>query len=174
VACDRGPLRVTIRRLTATDRDQALAVINEAARWYREFLPPGEHHEPEMTAATWDAEARRMAWYGAFAGTTLAAVMGLEYVRDVVLFRHGYVDPAAQRSGIGSRLLAHLEAQVRGVARILVGTYRANYKARSALEKAGYRLTPDSEAALRAYYSIPDDRVQSSVAYEKVVAARPA
>ena len=49
----------------------------------------------------------------------------------------------------------------------IVGTYAANYKARGALEKAGYRLSPDPEAVLRAYYSIPEDRLTSSVTYEK-------
>lgn len=39
--------------------------------------------------------------------------------------------------GIGSRLREHLEGQVRGVSRIIVGTYAGNYKARAALEKAG-------------------------------------
>jgi hypothetical protein len=48
-----------------------------------------------------------------------------------------------------------------------VGTYARNYKARGALEKAGYRLSPDSEAVLREYYAIPEDRLRASVTYEK-------
>lgn len=159
----------TIRPLTPTDRDAALAVINEAARWYREFLSPEEYHDPEMTAADFEGEARRMTWYGAFVGGTLVGVMGLEYVRDAVLFRHGYVLPVYQRQGIGSRLGEHVERQVRGVSRILTGTYARNYKARRTLEKAGYRLASDSEAVLRTYYSIPEDRLRSSVAYEKAI-----
>jgi hypothetical protein len=35
------------------------------------------------------------------------------------------------------------------------------------LEAAGYRLCPDPEAILRAYYAIPEDRLKSSVTYEK-------
>ena len=61
-----------------------------------------------------------------------------------------------------------LEAKVHGVSRILVGTYAGNYKARHALEKAGYRLAADSEALLRAYYGIPEDRLRSSVTYVKL------
>jgi GNAT superfamily N-acetyltransferase len=144
-------------------------VINEAARWYREFLPPEECHEPEMTSAQWEAEARRMTWYGAFVGGTLVGIMGLEYVSDAALMRHGYVLPAYQHLGIGSRLGEHLERQVRGVRRIIAGTYARNYKARRTLEKAGYRLSADSEAVLRAYYAIPEDRLRSSVAYEKAI-----
>jgi len=157
-----------IRPLTLADRDAAVAVINTAARWYRDFLPPEEVHDPEMTPAQWEAEARRLTWYGAFVGAaTLVGVMALEYVRDVALLRHAYVLPEHQHARIGSRLQAHLEGAVRGVRRIIVGTYAGNYKARSALEKAGYRLSADPEAVLRAYYVIPEDRLRTSVTYEK-------
>ena len=160
---------LTMRPLTLADLDAALAVINAAARWYREFLPPEEFHDPEMTEAQWEAEARRMTWYGAFVEGTLVGVMGLEYVRDVALLRHAYVLAEYQHQGIGSRLREHLELQVRGVRRIIVGTYAGNYKARRMLENAGYRLSADSEAILQAYYSIPEDRLKSSVTYEKAV-----
>ena len=53
--------------------------------------------------------------------------------------------------------------------RIVVGTYAGNYQARQALEKAGYRLAADSETVLRAYYTIPENRLRSSVAYEKTL-----
>jgi RimJ/RimL family protein N-acetyltransferase len=158
---------VLIRPLTLADRRAALAVINEAARWYREFLLPEEYHEPEMTADEWDREARRLTWFGAFIGETLAGVGGLERVRDVALLRHGYVLPAFQRTGVGASLVERLEQEASGVERLVVGTYRGNYKARRALEKAGYRPSPDPEAVLRAYYSIPEARLRSSVTYEK-------
>jgi GNAT superfamily N-acetyltransferase len=159
--------RPEIRTLTAADRNAALAVINAAARWYRDFLPAEEFHDPEMTPAQWEAEAQRITWYGAFIEGALVGVMGLEYVKDAVLLRHAYVLAEHQRGGIGTRLREHLEAQVRGVRRIIVGTYRENYKARRMLERAGYTLSPDPEAVLRTYYSIPDDRLKSSVTYEK-------
>lgn len=157
----------TIRPLTSSDRDAALAVINTAARWYRDFLPPEEVHDSEMTPAQWEAEARRLTWYGVFGGGGLLAVGGLEYVRDVALLRHGYVLPEHQRRGIGARLREHLEREVRGDRRVIVGTYAGNYKARGALKKAGYRLSADPEAVLRAYYAIPENRLKSSVTYEK-------
>ena len=158
-----------IRSLTARDRDAALTVINTAARWYREFLPPTEFRDPEMTPADWDAEALRMTWVGAILDRGLVGVMGLEHVRDVALLRHAYVLPQFQRQGVGSHLLVHLEGDVQGVPRILVGTYAENYKARHVLEKAGYHLAADSEALLRAYYGIPEDRLRSSVTYEKLL-----
>jgi len=160
--------------LSAADREAALAVINEAARWYREFLPPAEHHEPEMTADEWDQEARRLTWYGVFVAGTLVGVGGLERMRDAALLRHGYVLPSYQRTGIGARLIEHLEKEARGVERIVVGTYRDNSKARHALEKAGYLQSPDPEAVLRAYYAIPEARLRSSVTYEKTLPARSA
>ena len=165
------PTSPIIRPLTADDREHAVSLINSAARWYREFLPPEELKDPEMTAEEWEAEARRMTWYGAFAGGRLVGVMGLEYVRDAALLRHGYVAPDDQRRGVGAGLRTSLEAHVQGVRRIVVGTYAANYKARRMLEKAGYRLVADSASVLRTYYAIPDDRVKASVAYEKIVPA---
>jgi GNAT superfamily N-acetyltransferase len=158
-----------MRALTAADRDAALAVINAAARWYRDFLPAEEFHDPEMTPAQWEAEARRMAWYGAFVEGALVGVMGLEYAKDAALLRHAYVLAEHQREGVGTCLREQLEARVRGVRRIIVGTYRENYKARRMLERAGYALSPDPEAVLRTYYSIPDDRLKSSVTYEKAL-----
>ena len=160
---------ITLRPLTRVDRDQALSVINTAAGWYREFLPDAAYDEPEMTAAAWTAEAKRLGWHGAFQADTLVGVMGLEYVNDVALLRHAYILPDAQRRGVGRLLMQTLERQVTGVGRIVVGTYAGNYKARGMLEKSGYRLSGDSTAVLRQYYDIPDDRLWSSVTYEKEI-----
>jgi GNAT superfamily N-acetyltransferase len=164
---------VTIRPLTVADRSAAVEVINTAACWYEDFLPPEELHDPEMTAAQWDEEARRLAWYGGFLDTVLVGVMGLEYARYAALLRHAYILPEHQHRGIGLRLAEHLEGEARresaarGVRRIIVGTYARNYKARGALEKMGYRLSADSAAILREYYAIPEDRLLASVTYEK-------
>ena len=159
--------QLKIRALVPGDRDAALAVINTAARWYRDFLPAADFHDPEMTPEQWEAEARRLAWYGVFDGDVLVAVGGLEHVRDAALLRHGYVLPEYQRRGVGALLREDLEQQVRGVDRIIVGTYAGNYKARGSLAKAGYHLSADPEAVLRAYYAVPEDRLRSSVTYEK-------
>jgi GNAT superfamily N-acetyltransferase len=84
--------------------------------------------------------------------------------------RHAYILPAHQRRGLGLAMLQHLEREVRGAERIVIGTYRGNYKARRALEKAGYRPSADPTAVLRAYYDIPEDRLRASVTYEKSLA----
>ena len=165
VAVDEAP--VIVRALDASNGFAAVAVINSAAQWYEEFLAPSELHGPEMTLEGWAEEARRMTWYGAFDGVDLVAVMGLEEAGDAVLFRHAYVLADRQRQGIFSMLHNHLEQQVGGVNRIIVGTYAANYKARAAFEKAGFQPSPDPGAVFRHYYDIPEDRLQSSVTYEK-------
>jgi len=158
-----------VRSLTVDDRDAALIVINTAARWYTEFLPSASCRDPEMTPTEWDAHALRMTWVGAILDGHLAGVMALEYAGDVALLRHAYVLPEYQRRGVGFHLLGYLEAQIQAVPRILVGTYAQNYKARRALEKANYHLVVDSEAMLRAYYEIPEDRLRSSVIFEKLL-----
>jgi RimJ/RimL family protein N-acetyltransferase len=163
------PASPPIRSLTDADRDAAVRVINEAARWYAEILPTHEVPDPEMTAEQWAAEAARMTWFGAEVEGELVGVVGLEYVDDVALLRHWYVAPGRQRQGIGTLLRRHLEAAVEGVDRVIAGTYAANHKARRALEAAGYRRSADPDAVLRTYYRIPDDRRSTSVTYERPV-----
>ncbi|MDH3538914.1 MAG: GNAT family N-acetyltransferase [Acidimicrobiia bacterium] len=162
-----GERPVIVSALEASDGPAAVGVINTAAAWYAEFLAPSEVEGPEMTLADWTEEARRMTWYGAFDGDDLVGVMGLEYAGDAVLFRHAYVLPDRQREGIAAILHSHLERAVEGVDRIIVGTYAANFKARNALAKAGYHPSADSETVLRRYFDIPEDRLRTSVTYEK-------
>ncbi len=158
-----------IRRLTPADRDAALDVINSAARWYRAFLSAEELHDPEMTPAQWTTESDRMTWHGAFVDGRLVGVVGLEYTQDVALMRHAYVLAEYQHQGLGSALLDAVEADMQSVRRVIAGTYRENHKARRLLEKRGFRLSADSESVLRTYYAIPEDRLLSSVTYEKAV-----
>lgn len=160
---------LSIRELTSEDCADAVTVINTAAKWYREFLPPEDVHDPEMDEAQWEAEKQRMIWWGALVDGALVGVMGSEPIGEVALLRHAYILPRFQRQGVASALRGHIEARLTDAKRIIVGTYAANYKARGVLEKAGYVLSPDSESLLRAYYDIPEDRLLTSVTYEKVL-----
>lgn len=164
---DTGP---AIRELGSGERRAAVEVINTAAGWYREFLPPEELHSPEMDESGWDAEAERMTWWGAFSDHGLVGVTGSEPIGDVVLLRHLYVLPEHQRSGFAAALIHHVEETAPGsTSMIVAGTYRANYKARGVLEKGGYRPAAESESVLRTYYDIPEDRLLGSIAYVKPV-----
>ena len=163
--------RLSFRELTSDDGARAVEVINTAARWYREFLPPEELHDPEMDEAEWTAEGQRMTWWGASIDGALVGVMGSEPIGEVALLRHAYILPSYQRQGVASALREHIETRLAGIERIIVGTYAANYKARGNLEKGGYRLSADSQAVLRAYYDIPEDRLLTSVTYEKTLNA---
>ncbi len=163
--------RLFIRPLASEEGAAAVEVINLAARWYREFLPPEDLHSPEMDEAQWQEEGRRMTWWGAFCRDTLVGVMGCEPIGDVALLRHAYILPRHQRQGVASALRETIEERLEGIRRVIVGTYAANYKARGILEKGGYHLSPDSEAVLRAYYEIPEDRLRTSVTYEKMLDA---
>ena len=152
------------------ERRAAVEVINAAAEWYREFLPPEELQGPEMDESGWDAEAERMTWWGAFSDQGLVGVTGSEPIGDVVLLRHLYVLPEHQRSGVAGALIRHVEEIAPDSTRTIVaGTYEANYKARGALDKNGYRPAADSESVLRTYYDIPEDRLLGSIAYVKGV-----
>ncbi len=161
--------RPTIRKLTSKDRVPAVGVINTAAEWYREFLPPEELHDPEMDEAAWEAERQRMTWWGAFVGDKLVGVMGSEPIGEVALLRHAYILPGYQRQGVASALREHVEMRLTGIERVIVGTYAANYKARGTLEKGGYLLSTDSQAVLRTYFDIGEDRLLTSVTYEKML-----
>ena len=95
---------ISVRQLKDDDSERACAVINVAARWYQEFLPAREYHDPEMTVEEWLAEAVRLTWFGAFGMGKLVGVMGLEYLKGVALLRHAYVLVEHQQVGIGSLL----------------------------------------------------------------------
>ncbi|MDE0375965.1 MAG: GNAT family N-acetyltransferase [bacterium] len=167
---DTGP---AIRELGSGERRAAVGLINTAAGWYREFLPPEQLHTPEMDESGWDAEADRMTWWGAISDQGLIGVTGSEPIGDVVLLRHLYVLPEHQRSGVAGALIRHVEQTVPDPTRMIVaGTYADNYKARGVLEKNGYRPAADSESVLRTYYDIPEDRLVSSIAYVKAVGSR--
>lgn len=161
------PDGLTIRELTSGDSGRAVEVINTAARWYREFLPPEELHDPEMDEAQWLAEGERMTWWGALLGNSLVGVMGSEPMGEVALLRHAYILPGHQRQGVATALREYIEERLCGIDRVIVGTYAANYKARGILEKGGYRLSPNPEEVLRTYYDIPEDRLLTSLTYEK-------
>ena len=117
-----------------------------------------------MSGAELDREiAAGVAFSGCEIDGALVGVMGVQPVRDVVLIRHAYVVPARQRQGIGAALLEHLIAATDR--RVLVGTWAAAGWAIRFYERHGFERVPAEATAelLRAYWSIPERQIATSV-----------
>jgi GNAT superfamily N-acetyltransferase len=153
-----------VRALVDSDRPAVLAIINDAAQAYRGVIPEDRWHDPYMSAAELASEID--------AGVTfrvieqdgrLTAVMGLQDRGDVVLVRHAYVAPAAQRGGLGTRLLREMERLVDKP--ILIGTWADAHWAIDFYVRNGFTVVPDGDRnrLLRTYWSIPARQIETSV-----------
>lgn len=161
---------LAIRKLRRGEHGEALAVLNEAAKAYKEVLPPEAYHEPQMTWEEFRSEAGRIVFLVAEAGGRLVGIMGYEYVGGVTLVRHGYIRPGYKRRGLGSALLREIETKILQEGRtkdLVVGMYRDAYWAVSFWSKHGFRLAEDSEGLLTRYYDLPEVQRRSSVAMTK-------
>ncbi len=89
--------------------------------------------------------------------------MGRQDLVGVTLIRHAYVDPAAQRQGVGARLLAYLLEEIPDP--VLVGTWAAAWWAIRFYEKHGFRLVTQEEKdrLLNTYWTISPRQVETSV-----------
>jgi GNAT superfamily N-acetyltransferase len=153
-----------IRSCGDEDRAAILRIINLAAEAYRGVIPADRWHEPYMPAPELEEEmAAGVGFWGYVEGTELVGVMGIQAARDVQLIRHAYVLPGRQGSGIGSALLEHLMGL--GTERLLVGTWAAAGWAIRFYERHGFELLlPEQSAALlRAYWTIPERQIETSV-----------
>lgn len=153
-----------IRPCTPADFADIHEIINDAAQAYRGIIPADRWHEPYMP----EDELRRQIGEGVvFSGIEidgrLAAVMGIQRVRDVDLIRHAYVRTIHRNRGLGSQLLKHLCAQADRP--ILIGTWAAATWAITFYQKHGFRLVSAEEKnlLLRKYWSIPDRQIETSV-----------
>ncbi len=155
---------MTIRLCHDNERDEILSVINAAAEAYRGVIPADRWHEPYMGRDELDREcAAGVVFWGYADRGRLAAVMGLQDMRDVNLIRHAYVVPAKQRDGIGGTLLAHLLAT--SDKPMLVGTWAAATWAIRFYERHGFALvSPQRKTALlKSYWMIPERQIETSV-----------
>ena len=153
-----------IRPCTPPDFTDIREIINDAAQAYRGIIPADRWHEPYMP----EDELRRQIEEGVvFSGIEidgrLAAVMGIQRVRDVDLIRHAYVRTIHRNRGLGSQLLKHLCAQADRP--ILIGTWAAATWAITFYQKHGFRLvsTEEKNLLLRKYWSIPERQIETSV-----------
>jgi N-acetylglutamate synthase-like GNAT family acetyltransferase len=155
---------MVIRMSVEADFAAMLAIINDAAHAYRGVIPADRWHEPYMPA---DELAREIAegvvfWVAEQEGR-LAGVMGIQDKGDVALVRHAYVAPTTQRTGVGTRLLRHVEGLVDKP--ILIGTWAAASWAIEFYRRNGFTVVPSGhkDDLLRTYWSIPARQIETSV-----------
>ena len=87
--------------------------------------------------------------------------MGIQDKGAVALVRHAYVAPTTQRSGVGTRLLRHVERLVDKP--ILIGTWAAASWAIEFYRRNGFTVvsTSDKDRLLRTYWSIPVRQIET-------------
>jgi len=153
-----------IRACEESDFEALLALINAAAEAYRGIIPPDRWKEPYMPAEELAEEIAAGVQFQVFEeAAVLKGVMGVQDVKDVTLIRHAYVDPAAQRQGVGAALLASCRAAAERP--LLIGTWAAADWAIRFYEKYGFEQTSpaDKDLLLRAYWTIPERQIETSV-----------
>lgn len=153
-----------IRECTESDFDSMHDIINDAAQAYKGIIPPDCWEEPYMSREHLREEIDAgVIFWGHEENGTLIGVMGIQHVKDVTLIRHAYVRTIERKRGIGGALLAHLLTMADRP--VLIGTWAAAVWAIRFYEKHGFRLvtTEEKERLLRAYWSIPDRQIGTSV-----------
>ena len=156
---------MVIRKLSSSDFDSILRIINNAAQAYKGVIPDDLWKEPYMSSEELRHEIDSgVEFYGWFENDVLLGVMGIQFVGDVTLIRHAYVLPEHQRRGIGSKLLRHLISLAK-TSEILVGTWANATWAIRFYEKHGFKLVPPEEKdkLLRKYWNIPERQIEASV-----------
>jgi N-acetylglutamate synthase-like GNAT family acetyltransferase len=155
---------MVIRKSTDADFPAILAIVNEAALAYRGVIPPDRWHEPYMSAdeLSKEIDAGVIFWIAEHEGR-VTGVMGIQDKKDVALVRHAYVASTAQRSGVGTILLHHVEGLIEKP--ILIGTWAAASWAIEFYQRNGYTVVSrvDKERLLRTYWSIPERQIETSV-----------
>ena len=153
-----------IRKSEATDVPRVCEVVNDAAQAYREVIPADRWHEPYMPE---DELVREITdgvlfWVAEEEGRLLG-VMGMQDKGAVALVRHAYVSPTAQRLGVGTKLLRHVQGLTDKP--ILIGTWADASWAIDFYRRNGFTVVPvgDKERLLRTYWSIPERHVETSV-----------
>jgi len=157
-----------ISKLTTSDSQAILTLVNDAAVAYKGKIPSDRWKEPYMTAQELKEEIRSgVQFYGLIVNNVLVAVMGIQPVNDVTLIRHAYVLTSYQRKGYGEKLLKHLLALAE-TSTAYVGTWEAATWAINFYQRNGFKLvsTEEKNKLLKKYWSIPERQVETSVVLE--------
>ena len=148
----------------AADFPVILAIVNDAARVYRGVIPADRWHEPYMPAEHLETEiSDGVVFWVAEQEGRVSGVMGMQDKGDVALVRHAYVATATQRSGVGTKLLRHVQGLTHQP--ILIGTWAAASWAIDFYKRNGFSVVShaDKEHLLRKYWSIPARQIETSV-----------
>lgn len=141
-----------------------LAIVNDAAQAYRGVIPADRWREPYMPREELESEiADGVAFWVAEERGRLLGVMGLQDKGEVALVRHAYVAPAAQRKGVGTGLLRHVESLTGKP--LLIGTWADASWAIDFYRRNGFAVVPNpqKDALLRKYWSVPERQIETSV-----------
>jgi N-acetylglutamate synthase-like GNAT family acetyltransferase len=153
-----------IRRSTPADVPVIFAIVNDAAQAYRGVIPVDRWHEPYMPMEELEREiaAGVQFWLVEDEGKVVG-VMGIQDKGEVALVRHAYTATAAQRKGVGTRLLRHVERLVDKP--VLIGTWADASWAIDFYKRNGYTVVSaaEKERLLRRYWSIPVRQIETSV-----------
>jgi N-acetylglutamate synthase-like GNAT family acetyltransferase len=153
-----------IRRSRDADFEAMLAIVNDGAQAYRGVIPEDRWHEPYMTSDELAKEiAAAIVFCIAEEDGRMRGVMGIQDKGDVALLRHAYVATATQRSGVGTKLLRHVQGLTDKP--ILIGTWAAASWAIDFYRRNGFTVvsSSDKEKLLRKYWSIPARQIETSV-----------
>jgi N-acetylglutamate synthase-like GNAT family acetyltransferase len=153
-----------VRKAQVGDHTAMLAIINAAAQKYKGVIPADRWHEPYMPREEFESEiANGIEFWVVEDAGKVRGVMGMQDKGDVALVRHAYVDPGAQRMGVGTHLLRH----VQGLAQkpILIGTWAAATWAIDFYCRNGFSVVTEKQKnrLLKTYWSIPARQVETSV-----------
>ena len=154
-----------IRICQPDDKERIYLIINEAAKAYQGVIPADRYHQPYMPMAELERELAEMTFFGWEEGGELVGVMGFQPIKDVTLIRHAYVLPQWQRQGIAGRLIDNMKKLTK-TPRLLVGTWADVYWAITLYQKHGFKLAPDKDELLKAYWKIPRRQIETSVVLE--------
>jgi N-acetylglutamate synthase-like GNAT family acetyltransferase len=153
-----------IRRSRDSDIPSIFAIVNDAAERYRGVIPADRWHDPYMPLDELTGEiAKGVEFWVAEDDGAVAGVMGMQDKGEVALVRHAYVASTAQRRGVGTTLLRHVEALT--TKPILIGTWASAKWAIDFYMRNGFRLVSheEKEQLLRKYWTIPDRQIETSV-----------
>lgn len=157
-------LMVLIRKCREADCLAMLAIVNAAAEAYRGVIPADRWREPYMLADELTKEiSDGVIFWVAEDNGRVTGIMGIQDKDEVALARHAYVEPTAQRRGVGTSLLRHVLSLTHKP--VLIGTWADASWAIEFYLKNGFTVVSreQKDRLLRQYWSIPERQVETSV-----------